>query len=59
MKQPDFIDFFVKVFGLAAIFAISILITTKLFPGYESHVIFTLASAVLCYSFIKWQKNGK
>jgi hypothetical protein len=59
LKPPNFIDFFVRVGGLAVVFAVSILITAKLFPGYESHVILAIASAIICYSYIKWQKKDK
>jgi len=35
MKSPNFIDFIVWVGGLAVVLAISILTTTKLFPGMK------------------------
>lgn len=60
MKEPTFFDFVVRVGGLAAVFAISILLTTVFFPGYESQVIVVIALFVVCVTSIRaWVQHVK
>ncbi|MFZ2405694.1 MAG: hypothetical protein WAW41_11190, partial [Methylobacter sp.] len=59
MKQPNFSDFLVRVGGLGTAFAVSILMTTTFFPGYENYVIFAIGSVVLCCTSIRWYQRDK
>ena len=45
---------------LSVVFAVSIIITTKFMPGYESYVVLSIASIVIIYTSIMskfWNKR--
>ncbi len=60
MSEPTWSQYLVRVGGMGAFIAVSILLTTNFFPGYESHVVLTIAGIVLGYTFfIGWRSKYK
>lgn len=51
MSDPTFFNYFLRVGGVGLLFAVSILVTTEYFPGYESYVVVAISVfGVLCLS---------
>ena len=45
MNEPTFLQYFIRVGGVGAIFVIAILITTEFFPGWESYVVLAISGS--------------
>lgn len=42
MSEPTLSDFLIRVGGVFAVLTVSILLTTRFFPGYERHVVIAI-----------------
>lgn len=58
VSKPIFFNYLVRVGGVGAIFAISILTTTEFFPGYEGYVVLAISGLGICY-FVAKEILGK
>jgi len=49
MSEPTLSKYLVRVGGVCAVFAIAILVTTAVLPGYEGYVVLIIAGLGICY----------
>jgi len=60
MSEPTWSQYLIRVGGMGAFIAVSILVTTNFFPGYEGHVVLTIAGVVLGYTFFMgWRSKNR
>ncbi len=59
MSNPTWKDFFVRVGGVLALLAVTILVTGALFPGHEGAVVIVVAAVLVVVAALRSSKIGE